>query len=96
MQVVIDNDTSSIETAIATFVTDYNATIKAINAQEGKDSSGNPEPLYGTGVAAQIQGGLAVCDERILRHKCHQFADRPGHHGEADALTAPSPSTLTS
>jgi flagellar hook-associated protein 2 len=58
VQVVIDNDTSSIETAISKFVTDYNATIKGINAQEGKDSSGNPEPLYGTSVAAQIQQGL--------------------------------------
>jgi flagellar hook-associated protein 2 len=58
IQVVIDNDTSSIETAISKFVTDYNAAIKAINAQEGKDPSGNPEPLYGTGVAAQIQEGL--------------------------------------
>jgi flagellar hook-associated protein 2 len=58
IQVVIDNDTSSIETAIAKFVTDYNSAIKTINTQEGKDSSGNPEPLYGTGVAAQIQEGL--------------------------------------
>jgi len=58
IQVVIDNDMSSIESAIAKFVTDYNAAIKSINSQEGKDSSGNPEPLYGTGVAAQIQEGL--------------------------------------
>jgi flagellar hook-associated protein 2 len=58
VQVVIDNDTSSIETAINTFVTDYNTTMTAINAQEGKDSSGNPEPLYGTSVLAQLQEGL--------------------------------------
>lgn len=58
VQVVIATDTSSIESAIQTFVNDYNTTIKAINAQEGKDSSGNPEPLYGTAVLAQIQGGL--------------------------------------
>ena len=58
VQVVIDNDTTSIETAINSFVTDYNATMKAINAQEGKDSSGNPEPLYGTSVLAQLQEGL--------------------------------------
>ena len=58
VQVVIDNDTTSIETAINTFVTDYNATMKAINAQEGKDSSGNPEPLYSTSVLAQLQEGL--------------------------------------
>ncbi|HEY1579929.1 MAG TPA: flagellar filament capping protein FliD [Terracidiphilus sp.] len=58
VQVVIDNDTSSIETAVSTFVNDYNAVIKTLNAQEGKDSSGNPEPLYGTAVLAQIQEGL--------------------------------------
>jgi flagellar hook-associated protein 2 len=58
VQVVIDNDTSSIESAINAFVTDYNSTIKAINAQEGKDSSGNPEPLYGTSVLSQLQEGL--------------------------------------
>jgi flagellar hook-associated protein 2 len=58
IQVIIANDTTSIETAINTFVTDYNSTIKAINAQEGKDSSGNPEPLYGTSVLAQLQQGL--------------------------------------
>jgi len=64
IQVVIDNDTSSIETAIAKFVTDYNSAIKAVNTQEGKDSSGNPEPLYGTGVAAQIQEGLLTAVSR--------------------------------
>jgi flagellar hook-associated protein 2 len=58
VQVVIDNDTSSIESAINTFVNDFNATIKSINAQEGKDSSGNPEPLFGTSVLAQLQQGL--------------------------------------
>lgn len=58
VQVVIANDTSSIESAISTFVNDYNTTIKAINAQEGKDSSGNPEPLFGTAVLAQLQQGL--------------------------------------
>lgn len=58
IQVVIDNDTTSIETAISTFVDDYNTVIKAVNAQEGKDSSGSPEPLYGTAVLARIQQGL--------------------------------------
>lgn len=58
VQVVIDNDTSSIESAITTFVNDYNAVIKSLNTQEGKDASGNPEPLYGTAVLAQIQEAL--------------------------------------
>lgn len=58
VQVVIANDTSSIESAIQTFVNDYNTTIKAINTQEGKDTSGNPEPLSGTAVLARLQEGL--------------------------------------
>jgi flagellar hook-associated protein 2 len=58
VQVVIANDMSNIESAFKTFVDDYNSTIKAINAQEGKDSSGNAEPLYGTAVLAQLQRGL--------------------------------------
>jgi flagellar hook-associated protein 2 len=58
VQVIIANDTTSIESAINTFVTDYNTTIKAINAQEGKDSSGNSEPLYGTSVLTQLQQSL--------------------------------------
>jgi flagellar hook-associated protein 2 len=58
VQVVIANSTSSIQSAISTFVSDFNATIKAINAQEGKDSSGSPEPLYATAVLAQLQQGL--------------------------------------
>jgi len=58
VEVVIANDTSSIASAISTFVNDYNTTIKAINAQEGNDSSGNPEPLDGTAVLAQLQEGL--------------------------------------
>lgn len=58
VQVMINNDTSTIETAISTFVSDYNTAIKAINTQEGKDSSGNPEPLYGTSALVQLQQGL--------------------------------------
>ena len=84
VQVVIDNDTSSIETAINTFVTDYNATMKAINAQEGKDSSGNPEPLYGTSVLAQLQEGLLSAMSSIVRHECDQLADLSWHHCERE------------
>lgn len=58
VQVVIANDTSSIQSAVSTFVNDYNTAIKAINAQEGQNSSGNAEPLCGTSVLAQLQQGL--------------------------------------
>jgi flagellar hook-associated protein 2 len=58
VQVVITNDISSVSTAVGTLVSDYNAVIKAINTQEGKDSSGNPEPLYASTVLAQLQQSL--------------------------------------
>ncbi|HVJ07538.1 MAG TPA: flagellar filament capping protein FliD [Acidisarcina sp.] len=58
IQVVITNDTTSVASAIQTFVTDYNKVMKAINTQEGKDSSGNPEPLFGSTVLAQLQQSL--------------------------------------
>jgi flagellar hook-associated protein 2 len=58
VQVIIANDTTTIASAINTFVTDYNAIIKSINSQEGKDSSGNAEPLYGSSVLAHLQQGL--------------------------------------
>jgi flagellar hook-associated protein 2 len=36
VQVVIDNDTSNIESAISTFVSDYNTVIKTIGARKGR------------------------------------------------------------
>jgi flagellar hook-associated protein 2 len=58
-QVQIANDTGSATTAISTFVKDYNAVVSALNAQEGKDSSGNAEPLFGNPLIASIQQQLS-------------------------------------
>ena len=58
VQVQITADTTSIGTAISSFVSAYNKVIGDINTQEGKDSSGNPEPLMGSPVLAQLQGAL--------------------------------------
>jgi len=58
VQVEITNDTTAVGTAINSFITAYNAVVKDINTQEGKDASGNPEPLYGSPTLAQIQGQL--------------------------------------
>lgn len=55
VQVVIGNDNSGVETAISQMVSDYNALIKAVSAQEGKDSSGNPEPLFGSPTLSLLQ-----------------------------------------
>ena len=58
VQVVIANDNSSIESAVGTFVSDYNTLLKTVTGQEGNDSSGNAEPLYGNPVIAQLQSML--------------------------------------
>ena len=58
VQAQITNDNSSIEQAMSAFVNAYNAVISDIKTQEGKDSSGNPEPLYGDPTIALIQNQL--------------------------------------
>jgi flagellar hook-associated protein 2 len=59
VQVQITNDNTSIEQAMGSFVTAYNAVVDDIKAQEGKDSNGNPEPLYGDPTVSLIQNQLA-------------------------------------
>lgn len=58
IQVEVTNDTSSVTTALSTMVSSYNAVMTALNAQEGKDASGNPEPLYGSTTLSSLQNAL--------------------------------------
>jgi flagellar hook-associated protein 2 len=59
VQVQIDNDTASVTSALSTMVNDYNAVVSALSAQEGKDASGNPEPLFGSPIISQLQQMLS-------------------------------------
>jgi flagellar hook-associated protein 2 len=58
VQVVIGNDNSDVESTVNQFVTDYNSLVSAMNTQEGNDSSGNPEPLYGSPTLSLLQQQL--------------------------------------
>ena len=58
VQVEITNNNSDVETAVSNFVTAYNAVVKDLNTQEGDDSSGNAEPLYGSPTIALLQEQL--------------------------------------
>ena len=58
VQVEIATDNTDLESAVSSFVTAYNAVIGDLNTQEGDDSSGNPEPLYGNPNTAMIQEQL--------------------------------------
>jgi flagellar hook-associated protein 2 len=62
VQIQVTNNNSSIETAVQSLVTAYNAVNKDISTQEGKDASGNPQPLFGSPTLSllqtQLQGAL--------------------------------------
>jgi flagellar hook-associated protein 2 len=59
VQVQITNDNSSVETSVQSLVTAYNAVVSAAKTQEGKDSTGAAEPLYGSPTVALIQEQLS-------------------------------------
>ena len=58
VRVEITNDNSSVESAVSSFVSAYNTVVGDLNKQEGNDSSGNPEPLFGNPTVATLQEDL--------------------------------------
>lgn len=58
VQVVIANNNSGVESTVNQMVSDYNSLISAINTQEGNDSSGKPEPLFGSPTLSLLQQQL--------------------------------------
>jgi flagellar hook-associated protein 2 len=60
IQVQITNNNTSVETAAAALVTAYNAVVKDIKTQTGKDSTGAAEPLYGSPTLSQLQSQLST------------------------------------
>ena len=58
VQVVIGNDNTEVESTVGQMVSDYNALISGVNAQEGLDSSGNAEPLFGSPTLSLLQQQL--------------------------------------
>jgi flagellar hook-associated protein 2 len=60
IQVQIVNDSNSVKSAFSNFVTAYNTIVADLKTQEGKDSSGVAEPLFGDPVLSQIQSVLSL------------------------------------
>jgi flagellar hook-associated protein 2 len=58
VQVVVGNNTTGTESALESFVYNYNSLVSAMNAQVGDDSSGNAEPLYGSPTLSLLQQQL--------------------------------------
>lgn len=59
VQIQITNDNAGIETAVQSVVTAYNAVAAGIKTQEGKDSSGAAQPLYGNPTLSYLQTQLS-------------------------------------
>ena len=60
VQVQITNDNSSIETAVQSFATAYNAIVSSITTQEGNDpTTGAAEPLFGNPTLSLLQTQLS-------------------------------------
>jgi flagellar hook-associated protein 2 len=55
VQVVIGNDNTDVESTVNQFVTDYNSLVSAMNTQDGNNSSGVPEPLFGSPTLSLLQ-----------------------------------------
>lgn len=60
VQVQIANNNSDVENAFSTFVTAYNSVVKDIKTQEGNDSLGNAQALFGNTVISQLQSSLSL------------------------------------
>jgi flagellar hook-associated protein 2 len=58
IQVQIVNDTTTVSSALESFVSDYNNVISAINAQETNNTSGAAQPLFGTPTLSLLQEQL--------------------------------------
>lgn len=60
VQVEITNNNSQVESALSSFINAYNAVVKDLNTQEGKDASGNAQPLFGNPILASIETQLQL------------------------------------
>ncbi|HEX4038770.1 MAG TPA: flagellar filament capping protein FliD [Acidobacteriaceae bacterium] len=58
VQVEITDNDSDVESAVSSFVSAYNKVAGDLTTQEGDDSSGDPEPLYGSSTLAMLQEQL--------------------------------------
>lgn len=60
VQVQIANDNNTVATAFSSFVSAYNTVAKDLKTQEGNDSTGKPQPLFGSPIVSQLQSALSL------------------------------------
>ena len=83
IQVVIGNDNTDVESTVNSFVNDYNSLISAMNTQEGNDTSGNAEPLFGSPTLS------------LLQQELMNGMNTANPNGSMDSITADTDTTLS-
>ena len=96
VQVEIAADTSSVESAVSTFVSAYNKVAGDLVTQEGNDSSGNPEPLYGSPDIAMLQEQLQNALTFVQSSGAITSLSQVGITANDDGTLSLDPSTLDS
>jgi flagellar hook-associated protein 2 len=96
VQVEIAADTSSVESAVSTFVSAYNTVAGDLVKQEGNDSSGNPEPLYGNPDIAMLQEQLQNALTFVQSSGAITSLSQVGITANDDGTLSLDPSTLDS
>lgn len=96
VQVQVVNDNTDVETAFSTFVNSYNAVVKDLNTQEGNDSTGKAEPLYGNSIVSQLQSTLSLALTSGTASGSVQSLDQLGISVNPDGTLTLNSSTLNS
>ena len=87
IQVVIGNDNTGVESTVNQFVNDYNSLISAVNTQEGNNSSGTPEPLFGSPTLSLLQQAASGRSECAEPERLPDLdSNQPQHHSIGDDL----------
>ena len=97
----IANDTNTISSAFSSFVSAYNTLATGLATQEGKDSSGNAEPLFGDQTLSLIQSQISsafafVTHNTGARSNLAQLGLSLGVNGQLSLDTGALSTALTS
>ncbi|HEX4007690.1 MAG TPA: flagellar filament capping protein FliD [Acidobacteriaceae bacterium] len=98
VQVEITTNNSQVESAVSTFVSAYNTVVGDLNTQEGSDTSGNSEPLFGNPDLAmlqeQLQGALTFAQSSGAITSLGQLGITPNNDGTLSLNAATLDSAL--
>ena len=96
IQIQIANDNSSVGNTFSSLVNAYNAVVEDIKIQEGNDSSGRAEPLFGNPLISHLQSTLSLALTSGAASGSMRSLDQLGITVNQDGTLALSSTTLNS